>query len=420
MSEQLTLDAPSWGEKKANHRAPIVRIAATYPIEGADRIVRVELYGEQYKEFSFVSQKTAFQVGDLAVFIQPDSIVPATKAFEFVFQDYIIKRSGDPDPTRRHAYDPASIPVAQRRITVRRFKKQWSEGLLMPLSDFDYFKFADGTACNIVVGDDFSDRIGIKHYDADHTVGDESKTTVNGRFIPRKKRRLPRSFRGWVALIKHFITTRGQDPQGPVVQLPEYDVENFKNYSNTFEEGEIVHVTEKIHGSSARFVALDGVFYAGSRKQWVDPTGSSYPAEALTANPWIETWCRRNEGYALYGEVTPRQKGYNYDNAQLFGTRFWLFDIRDPQGNWLDKDDILYFTIPQTADMVPLLYHGPYHKEIIDTLVEGKTTTRGHHIREGIVIVTTKERKASRGRRAQLKLVSLTFLDKDKKLTSNV
>ena len=117
----LTCAHTAYAVKKANHRAPIVRIVALEPIEGADRIVSPIVEG--YEEFSFVSQKDAFNPGDLAVFIQPDSIVPATDNFSYLWADYAAK------------YPGAEIPPSQRRVTVRRFKKVWSEGLLVPLAE---------------------------------------------------------------------------------------------------------------------------------------------------------------------------------------------------------------------------------------------------------------------------------------------
>jgi hypothetical protein len=94
-----------------------------------------------------------------------------------------------------------------------------------------------------------------------------------------------------------------------------------------------------------------------------------------------------------------------------------LFDVRNPAGQWLDADDILYLTFPQSIDMVPLLYHGGYDKALIDILVDGSTTVKGaSHIREGIVIKTTKTDYRRGVGRAQLKLVSNAFLDKDGKL----
>jgi hypothetical protein len=390
-------------EKKANHRTPIVRIAGFVPIEGADKIHQVIVEG--YEAFSFVSQKTTFNVGDYAVFIQPDSIVPVTETFRFIWGEY------DKQTWEGYNVTVTPIPESKLRITVRRFKKVWSEGLLLPLRDFLEL---DNQEKVTRVGEDVSDLLGITHYDADVVAG--TPEAPGYEFAPKRKKKYPKTLKGWFYYGLHLLHVRRQEKflvNTSGLSLPVYDVENFKNYSRTFVDGEIVHVTEKIHGSGARFVAVDGVLYAGSRKQWVNTKGTSYPAAALEANPWIETWCLRNEGYALYGEVTPRQKGFNYGE----GTKFWLFDVRNPAGQWLDADDILYLTFPQSIDMVPLLYHGGYDKALIDILVDGSTTVKGaSHIREGIVIKTTKTDYRRGVGRAQLKLVSNAFLDKDGKL----
>ena len=40
-------------------------------------------------------------------------------------------------------------------------------------------------------------------------------------------------------------------------------------------------MTEKIHGSNARFVCIDGVMYAGSKNQWKSPDGNTLWHQAL-------------------------------------------------------------------------------------------------------------------------------------------
>jgi hypothetical protein len=78
----------------------------------------------------------------------------------------------------------------------------------------------------------------------------------------------------------------------------------------------------------------------------------------------------------------------------------------------------MYLSIPVEVDMVPLLYRGGYDKQFINALVDGPTTVQGaNHIREGVVIKTAIERDAHRVGRAQLKLVSSAFLEKDAKIT---
>jgi hypothetical protein len=63
---------------------------------------------------------------------------------------------------------------------------------------------------------------------------------------------------------------------------------------------------------------------------------------------------------------------------------------------------------------VPVLYAGPYDEAKIKVLVEGPSTVPGaKHIREGIVISSTMERTVRGLGRAQLKLKSMKFLEKE-------
>jgi hypothetical protein len=57
-------------EKKENHKALIVQVTETLPIKDADK------------------------VGDLAVYVQPDSVVPTTEPFRFIWESGSIYEYG--------------------------------------------------------------------------------------------------------------------------------------------------------------------------------------------------------------------------------------------------------------------------------------------------------------------------------------
>jgi len=244
-------------------------------------------------------------------------------------------------------------------------------------------------------------------------------------FRPVRKFKRPKTFKGWVFFLLSKLWPDRSKRQQLLAQTedpgyPKYDVDALKSQShNPFVDSDSdVVVTEKIHGSSARYVFLDGVMYAGSRNLWLAPESTGYATAALKANPQIEVWCRANEGFALYGEVTPTQKGFDYGSKKH---QFWLFDIRSPEGIWLDYEDPIYLiAFLAGIQNVPLLYKGRYREDIIKLLAED-TKSMAHavdgtpvkHIREGIVIKLVKE-IASR-RRNQYKIVNNTFLDKDSK-----
>lgn len=382
-------------EKKANHRANIIKIiegiVRAHPDPETTDLELIDIPGTSYQ---VVVRKGQFSIGDLGVFIQPDSLVPTdTKPFEFL---------------GGHA-----------RITVRKFRKQWSEGLLLPVVDFEQLVDERGNLKQtFAVGSDVSEVLGITHYDPD--AGKEGTNQATGK-SPKKKFKYPRSLRGWLGLLRSFVRNKGQIREitrdVPFV-LPVYDVEALKNYAGAIRVGEQVVVTEKIHGSNARFIWLDGEFYVGSRNQWKAKEATGPWGAAVRDNPWIEAWCREHEGYALYGEIAPTQAegGVKFDyGAAKDKTRFFAFDVLVPDGGWLEWDKFYSALVAgQVTESitVPVLYEGPFLPAKILPLVDGPSTVHGaKHIREGLVIKTTTEQHVRGLGRAQLKVVSNAFLD---------
>lgn len=395
--------AMPYGEetKKSNHQANVVSITEILPHPDPDT-TSLELV--TIRGYQVVVKKGQFTIGSLAVYIQPDSVVPQTEPFKFIWETYV-------------GLD-GTVPVKRRRITVRKFRGQYSEGLLLPVYDFP--ELLDSTLTghfverDYPVGSDVSELLGITHYVPEVDVESTKADTASA---PKKKFKYPKTFRGWFNFIKRYLTGgRKAATRDVSFSLPTYDVEAFKNYKGTFGEGELVVVTEKIHGSNARFIFLDGEMYAGSRTQWKARGGNDVWNKALAQNPWIENWCRNHEGYALYGEVTPTQKGFDYGTKNV---QFFLFDIRNPQGYWVSFD--LYsqadLNLEEFNDhMVPVLYYGPFNLEKILPLVDGQSEVKGaKHIREGVVIKTAWERTVRGLGRVQLKVVSSDFYLKDAK-----
>ena len=69
---------------KTNHRANVVRVGEILPHPNADKLELTHVEGYQ-----IVVGKGNFKTGDLAVYIQPDSVVPQTEPFKFIWQDHI-------------------------------------------------------------------------------------------------------------------------------------------------------------------------------------------------------------------------------------------------------------------------------------------------------------------------------------------
>src|SRR5580658_5314355 len=217
---------------KKSHQAPVVRIAYIHKHPNADTLGIVHIDGYQV-----VVKLGEFAVGDLAVYVQPDSVVPNAEEFAFMWDGKGFTETDD-------------IPIKYRRVIPRKFRKEWSEGLLIPIPAWVRLYDQD----QIVEpheGDDLSRILDITHYAPPEPV-DTS--------LPRKQRTgWPRSLKGWWYWFLELLglrpngATGGHNRRGPKEDRKVYDVEAYKNYPNVLHEGEQVIVTEKIHGSNARY-----------------------------------------------------------------------------------------------------------------------------------------------------------------------
>lgn len=375
---------------KANHRVNVVRVGEILPHPNADKLELTHVEGYQ-----LVIGKGNYKAGDLAVYIQPDSVVPQTDPFKFIWQD--------------HVGIDGTVPEKRRRITVKRLRKEYSEGLLMPVTELGFQVGQHGEMQGLCfngkaleVGQDVAELIGVTHYvpefDRESTVADSLS------FKNSPKRRYPRTLRGWMYLLLHKVGLGwGLCGRGLAldlsINLPVYDVDSLKNHKSHIQPGDTVHVTEKIHGSNARYTVIDDVFYAGSRTQWKQK-GSNVWWNAAKQHPEIEQWCREHPGLMLVGEVGPTQKGFRYgtDKDETF---FFAFKVYNPSTQTYSWPANYGF-----ATNVPVVFSGFFTDEVL-TLADGKSLVPGAgHLREGVVVTNLFNGET-------LKIVSNAFLEKD-------
>jgi RNA ligase (TIGR02306 family) len=88
-----------------------------------------------------------------------------------------------------------------------------------------------------------------------------------------------------------------------------------------------------------------------------------------------------------------------------------LFDVKHGH-KWLADAELDWFCAEYRFQRVPVLYRGPWSREVADRLVDGPETVSGKatHRREGIVIRSATERRDVKLGRVQLKHISAAHL----------
>lgn len=377
--------------------ANIILVGPVTPHPNADKLELTLVGGYQ-----MVIGKGQFKEGDLAVFIQPDCVVPQTEPFKFIWGD--------------HVGLDGTVPESRRRVTPRRFRKEWSEGLLIPFSElmteFRHNAMRQGVSdTTFSVGDNVADILGITRYVEEF---DRENTKADTSAAPRRK--YPKTLRGWFYWTLRKLGWKNAGGKSYRMEVsfdfPIYDVNAYKHARRKFAPGEKVQVTEKIHGCNARYVFVPdkgtvgtriypGTFYVGSHEQW-KMDGPNVWWNVARQYPEIEQWCIANPGKVLYAEVGPCQKkgkvSFRY-GAKENETFVFTFDVYDPETTkftWAGNEGM--------TQNAPILYVGPFDEEKILALVDGPSTVpHATHLREGIVV-----RSLETGQR--LKVVSNEYL----------
>lgn len=255
------------------------------------------------------------------------------------------------------------------------------------------------------------------------------------------------------------------------------DIDNFKKYPDAF-EGKEVYVSEKIHGTSARYANLNYalrnfrefsafVHHAvpnfhykmltsktmltnfkmigkelvltlrdkftpwlspkfelcfGSRRVQLQEKGKSHKTfydENVYAMIFEQLGLKNllQPGEALYGEIVGLgiQSGYNY-GCKEGEYRFFAYDVQIDE-KFLSYADFDFWCKSRNIPTVPKLYQGSWNRETIDKLRSGDSTVGGQKIREGVVVKPTQETIDTRLGRLVLKWINDDYLCQNMELT---
>ena len=357
----------------------IEEIRAIDPHPNADRLSLASILGWQV-----CVKKDEFKVGDLVVYFPIDSILPA-------------------DVEGCIFGENSKVKLTKGRIKTIKLRGAISQGMATPPKLVGL--------SSIKLGQDVTKKLGVTKYEPAAPSYQSGPKLSRMRDKPKEN---------------PFFRKYG-------------GLENYKNYPDLFEEGELVSITEKVHGTHFRagyvpyvantlwrkikkFLKLSTPtheFVFGSNTVQLQYQGEGHKTfydnnvYAMMVNKY-NLKEKLKPGEVVHGEIYGEgiQKGYNYGKK---GTDFGLvlFDLRlqsSDSSEFIPVENFREFCLERNLDCVPELYRGPFNREQAKVLTVGDSIFCSEQkVREGVVIRPVVEGKSYIGRKV-LKIISDDYL----------
>lgn len=189
--------------------------------------------------------------------------------------------------------------------------------------------------------------------------------------------------------------TGSEDTAPPEGFAPCYtDIESLRRFGHVFAPGEVVVVTEKIHGANMRVTLRNGVLHVGSRTRWKSDAPGSLWWRAARCSGLAGKLADLTAGAVVYGEAFGQVQDLRYGTRQG-EVRFRAFDVFDPHlngGGYLDEATLLNCLTATGIERAPAVYRGPFDFDRLAELAEGDSLVAPQQIMEGIVVRPVRER----------------------------
>lgn len=372
-------EAPA--EEGSTYKVPFTSILDVQPHGNADRLEVATVYG-----FQVIVSKGRYKVGDKAIYIPIDSILPHALEMKLFPED-------------------SKIKLHHNRVRQIKIRGLASQGMLINPDEI-----ADIVNPSYLKDEqDLKLILGVKKYEPPVKAirlqgppGQRSKKTENPLF---------HKYNG---------------------------LDNIKWFPNKFNEQTAVVIQEKLHGTNARASIMP--FAANTLKKKImrllrlapvnencygsnnveisaKSTYKGFYGEDVYGKVFAEldVFKKIKLGESVFGEIVGPgiQKGYTYG---LKGHKFVLFDVKvlqqDGTQKWLNPSEVKAFAEERGFDFVPVLYEGPFNKELAYALTKGKSefNDKSEKVREGIVIKAATDYTVA-GNKQALKWVSEDYLN---------
>lgn len=376
-------------QEGSTFKVPVTTIKEIFAHPNATALEYAKVY-----DFNVVVRKNEYKVGNVVVYVPIDSVLP----FE-------LEKKLFPEGSK--------IKLNNSRVKQIKIRGHYSQGMIIDIEDIDLAvkkEYLDNYDKDKWLDIDLSHAIGITKYippAAQYQQGD-----VRKRDKPREN--------------PYFHKYGG--------------IDNLKWYPDLFEEGELVSITEKIHGSNIRFGYVPYVannlwrkilkyFKLTPSHEWVYGSNNVQLQQRSNYTGFygedvygkvLEKYDAKSKvkpGEIWYGELYGDgiQKNYTY-GCKNGEHKLVVFDVKYQDGTdakYEDAEKFLDLAKERGFDVVPELYRGPFNKEAAKELTKGDSVfVPSQKVREGAVVKPLQEKDSTIGRKL-LKIISEKYLDGD-------
>ncbi len=342
--------------------ASIQEIKEINDIKNSDFLQSAKILG-----WNVVIRKGDFEVEDLCVYMEIDSILPEREEFEF---------------------------LRERKFRIKTVKLRGviSQGIVFP---FSILPPKDG---GYQIGDDVTEILGVKKYELPQV--EHNNENIKGNF-------------------PSFIP---KSDQTRIESIPDF-LEKYK--------GKEFYITEKLDGTSATYFMMNGVFGVCSRGREISEFKTNLYWRIARKYNIEEKLRDFDYNIAIQGEIVGHKiskNNYGFDNVEG-NQNFYLFNVFDINSyEYIDFEDLKLFAKRFNFELVPILDEYFILNHTVDELVKlshgttllianPKKPNKKPKLREGIVVRSLIEEKDKHGNSLSFKVVSTKFLLKrhDKK-----
>lgn len=328
-----------------------------------------------------------YKIGDLASYLPVDSVLKDTEEFSQFFPQKMEKYLCEDGTTKFRPnglkYPIGETPSDKRVVSAKKLRGIYSEGILLP------------AVPGMNVGDSVIEHFGLTKYE----ISEEENVETQKKKMSANAESPPKGF-----------------------SVPYYDIPALRSYDFCLKEDEEIVITEKQEGAHAVYLHDGDRLWVSSRnfykKKDEDDLWWSY---AIRVN--LEDRLKNYPHFSFRGEIYGQVKNFPYDTQVVNGCResnVRFFDIYHVlEKRYLDYDDFVRICDEIGLERAPELYRGFWKADrSLYSLADGNSTF-GNHIKEGIVVKTTKERwEPMMKDRMQIKLQGQDYkLYKAKKLS---